>query len=179
MIYCFGSMVQSGTYILVIDVRADISIRIGKSNKRQNIEFPEGTYIYIGSAMGKKGASSLGNRLIRHVSRSNGIDHKIKPLLIKYFNKEGINHTNNSKKTLFWNIDYLLEKINVEVTNIICKRSDIPLEKMWSEYLECYPNTFIISRGFGANDHKGHTHLIGINNLNIKNLIDDINNLNS
>ena len=72
---------MQGSYIHVISVNDEIDIPIGKLGK---ITFKKGTYYYIGSAMGKTGSSTLGNRIKRHIS----------------FPKQKNKH---------WHIDYLLE----------------------------------------------------------------------
>jgi len=79
---------MKGTYILVIYLNKDSLIKIGALNE---IKFPKGYYLYIGSAMGNMGSSTLINRVKRH--------------LPNYLNK-----------TIHWHIDYLL---NCEFSAII------------------------------------------------------------
>ena len=53
--------VRKGTYVLLIDLGSDREIRVGALG---TFFFPEGTYCYIGSAMG-----GLDQRLRRHLSK--------------------------------------------------------------------------------------------------------------
>jgi len=80
---------MKGSYILVVSIQKNIQITIGALGK---IEFKEGFYLYVGSAMGNSGSATLINRVKRHVSPS--IDKKI-----------------------HWHIDYLL---NNKHTSICC-----------------------------------------------------------
>ncbi|MFX1573878.1 MAG: DUF123 domain-containing protein [Promethearchaeota archaeon] len=70
---------MKGSYILVVYISKNTYIEIGALG---NILFREGYYLYIGSAMGNSGSSTLNNRIMRHLSFLN--------------------------KKLHWHIDYLL-----------------------------------------------------------------------
>ena len=59
---------MKGTYLLVIHLQKKSSIIIGALGR---IEFQQGYYIYVGSAMGNKGSTTLLNRVKRHVDSSN------------------------------------------------------------------------------------------------------------
>jgi Uri superfamily endonuclease len=67
---------MKGTYTLVIFVRADIQIAVGRMGSRV---FRKGCYAYTGSAFGN-GALSLGGRISRHLSKT-----KTKKWHIDYF----------------------------------------------------------------------------------------------
>ena len=71
---------MKGSYILVICLHENIIIQIGSLGK---ILFSKGYYLYIGSALGNSGSSTLRNRVKRHFLSS------------------------MNKKT-HWHIDYLL-----------------------------------------------------------------------
>jgi Uri superfamily endonuclease len=65
-------------------------------------------------------------------------------------------------KHLHWHIDYLLEKLEVELTHAIALRSSIRLETAVADWLIQDPATFIIAPGLGAGDNPGSTHLLGV-----------------
>ncbi|MDI6720801.1 MAG: GIY-YIG nuclease family protein [Candidatus Aenigmarchaeota archaeon] len=64
---------MKGSYILLISVRKDSAIRIGKLG---SISFPKGFYCYVGSAM-----NSLENRVNRHYSKEKKLRWHIDYLL--------------------------------------------------------------------------------------------------
>ncbi|MHA1376283.1 MAG: DUF123 domain-containing protein [Promethearchaeota archaeon] len=55
---------MKGTYLLVVYFQQKCDINIGALGL---LEFQEGYYIYVGSAMGNKGSTTLLNRVKRHV----------------------------------------------------------------------------------------------------------------
>ena len=80
--------------------------------------------------------------------------------LLDFFDEQGIHYTKKpSNKTLFWNIDHLVNLDDAEIKGIIFIRSPHPFEIDWSEYLERLKETSIFAKGLGANDSIGHTHL--------------------
>ncbi|MFX1530935.1 MAG: DUF123 domain-containing protein, partial [Promethearchaeota archaeon] len=58
---------MKGSYILIIYISEINEVTIGSLG---NIIFNEGFYLYIGSAMGSYGSSTLENRVKRHISKS-------------------------------------------------------------------------------------------------------------
>ncbi|MFX1388195.1 MAG: DUF123 domain-containing protein [Promethearchaeota archaeon] len=80
---------MKGSYILVVFIQKNFDLIIGALGK---IEFKKGYYIYIGSAMGNSGSTTLINRVRRHISPS-------------------------ESKKVHWHIDYLL---NNKYTSIWC-----------------------------------------------------------
>lgn len=83
---------MKGTYVLIIENHADTGIEIGK---RGFIQFKEGYYAYIGSAL-----SGLEQRVGRHL-RALG---------------EG--------KKLHWHIDYLLASPTVAIKGVVVAKTD-------------------------------------------------------
>lgn len=79
---------MKGAYLLLIKVHNQTTIKIGAQGE---LTFKQGIYIYVGSAMGIIGSTTLLNRVKRHV------------------------RTKDLKKT-HWHIDYFL---NSESTHII------------------------------------------------------------
>ncbi len=151
----------NGTYVMRIKLTKSRDIVFGRFKKGKIIHLKRGYYVYIGSALAKKGSSALGNRLRRHTSRSNGDKpHQIQSILLGFFDNLGIKYTNKpSPKKLFWNIDHLLDMEEAEISDIIFTRNPTPLENSWSEFFEGLTDTYIFEKGLGANDGKGHTHV--------------------
>jgi Uri superfamily endonuclease len=79
---------MKGSYLLLIKLHDYASIKIGAMGK---ITFKRGYYIYVGSAMGKKGSTTLLNRVKRH-------------------------NRPKEQKATHWHIDYLL---NSKISQII------------------------------------------------------------
>ncbi|MFX0076431.1 MAG: DUF123 domain-containing protein [Candidatus Hermodarchaeota archaeon] len=120
---------MKGSYILVIYLPEDFTIRIGGLG---DVEFINGYYLYIGSAMGNKGSASLENRIKRHISTSN-------------------------QKRIFWHIDYLLADKTCVITRIYLIPSLTRLECTISkEISKCSDNSI---RNFGSSDCDCHSHL--------------------
>ncbi len=65
-------------------------------------------------------------------------------------------------KTLFWNIDFLLDLGSAEILSLYVIRSPKRLESMLAKQLERDSHTEIIERGLGANDVPGNTHLLHV-----------------
>lgn len=151
----------NGTYVLRIKLTENREVVFGRFKKGKTIQMKRGHYIYIGSALGQKGSSSLGNRLRRHTSRSDGNSpHEIQAPMLKLFDSLGISYTKRpSQKKLFWNIDHLLDLDVAEIIGLIFIRNPIPLENTWSEWFESLNDTTTFEKGLGANDSKGHTHV--------------------
>jgi Uri superfamily endonuclease len=169
MITVIGQESKGGTYILKIDLEESLSLSFGSFLGGKEILFPQGVYLYIGSALKQKGSSSLAYRLVRHASRANGSSHLIQSKLITFFNDHKMSQSKikaPDRKTLHWNVDYLLEKSEAEITEIILLRSSIPLESQWAFMLEKETETEIIEKGLGANDTLGETHLLKLNSSN-------------
>ena len=65
-----------GSYILIIKVKEDLNLKIGKLGK---LNFKKGFYCYVGSALGK--SANLENRLRRHFKKKKRIRWHIDYLL--------------------------------------------------------------------------------------------------
>jgi len=169
MISIIGQESNGGSYILKINLERGLNLSFGGFLGGKRISIPKGVYLYIGSALNQKGSTSLAYRLVRHASRVNSRPHYIQSNLLKHFNALKMSLSTikaPSKKTLHWNIDYLLEKIEVEIVEIIILRSRKPMESQWANMLEKEPTVEIIVKGLGANDSPGETHLLKVNSSN-------------
>ncbi len=158
-VYSIGSNHHNGTYCLRILLNKPEILVFGRFGKAKPISLKAGQYLYIGSALAKRGSTTLGNRLRRHTSRSPEFSsHSIQKELLQFFDEIGISYTKKpSPKKMFWNIDHLLNL--AEIIGIIFIRNPKPLENIWSEYLEQLQETSIFEKGLGANDSEGHTHI--------------------
>ena len=65
-------------------------------------------------------------------------------------------------KTLFWNIDFLLDLDSAEIVSLYVVRLPKRLESMLAKQLERDSHTQVIERGLGANDVPGNTHLLHV-----------------
>ncbi|MFX0070984.1 MAG: DUF123 domain-containing protein [Candidatus Hermodarchaeota archaeon] len=127
---------MKGTYILVNFIDEETEISIGSLGK---IQFKEGFYLYVGSAMGKKGSSTLINRVKRHLLPS------------------------EDKKT-HWHIDYFLADNHSHVIKICLIPSHQKLECIIAqELLEVSDNHI---KDFGSSDCKCKSHLLFFNSDN-------------
>lgn len=165
-ILIIGDDSQAGTYVLRIYLKENTTLKFGRFKTGKRISLPAGDYVYIGSALSEKGATSLARRLIRHATRSNHKPpHAIREKMINQFTECGLGprdlHPKHGK-TLHWNVDFLLDLPSAELVNIFAIRSTERLENRLAKRLEQDPDTEIIEPGLGANDTPGNTHLLRI-----------------
>jgi len=90
-------MAQSGVYCLCIRVEGDRTIRIGALGE---LDFVEGFYVYVGSAM-----NGLEARIRRHVNTSMGV-----------------------YRAIHWHLDYLLKEEDVSISSVFIKPSEVKVE---------------------------------------------------
>ena len=161
-----GDDSQAGTYILRIRLKENTTLQFGRFKKGKLISLPAGAYTYVGSALSEKGATSLARRLVRHATRSGDKPpHTIRKKMIHQFAKCGLGSGNllpRQGKTLYWNVDFLLDLQSAEIINIFAIRSAERLENRIAKWLEGDPRTNIIEPGLGANDVPGNTHLLRV-----------------
>ena len=162
-----GADSQAGSYLLRIQVTTPLKLSFGRFRKGKRIVVPAGTYVYIGSALGQKGATSLGRRLVRHATRSTPKPpHDIRSHLLDHFQILGLGQGDlrpQRDKTLYWNVDHLLDRVNVHLTHVIAMRSPERIEAQLGQFLMQDSTTHIVEAGLGANDIPGNTHLLGVN----------------
>ena len=162
-----GGNSQVGTYILRIRLKEDTTLQFGRFKKGKLISLPAGDYTYVGSALSEKGATSLARRLIRHATRSSDKPpHAIREKMMSRFAECGLGPQNplpKSGKTLFWNVDFLLDLQSAEIINLIAIRSPERLEHTIAGLLENDADTETIEKGLGANDAPRSTHLLRAN----------------
>ncbi len=159
-----GHDLPCGIYVLRISVLLDLELAFGCFKKGKVIHLPKAEYIYTGSDLGKKGSTCLARRLVRHATRtSDRMLHQIRPDMLKFFSDiklasgELIPRTG---KTLYWNIDHLLNRTEVEISSLVCVRIEEPLEAKIGKRLELRADTNVVEKGLRTNDIKGNTHLL-------------------
>ena len=161
-----GGESQAGTYVLRIHLIEDTTLRFGRFKRGKLISLPAGEYAYVGSALSEKGSTSLARRLIRHATRSGGqAPHRIRDEMMRRCVECGLANgilLPTSGKTLFWNIDFLLDLGSAEIVSLYAIRSPNRLESRLAKQLERDSHTEVIERGLGANDVPGNTHLLHV-----------------
>jgi Uri superfamily endonuclease len=156
-----GEDTPGGVYLLRIRLAADLEVTFGRFHNGEPLPLQAGEYIYIGSAHGTRGVSTIANRLLRHAARSDGKPpHQIREELQESLSKADLAGKLPSGKTVRWHIDYLLDLPEAEITGILAFRTTEKIEKKLAESLEAEPHTHPVAPGLGASDHPGHSHLL-------------------
>ena len=163
-IYCWGRESQGGTYLLWLTVNQPLSIRFGRFQAGESVSVPQGDYLYVGSALAQKGATTLARRLLRHASRSDGQSPQpIRQKMLDLFSKTDLGptplHPPTGKK-LRWHVDFLLDELATELTAVSLIRSPQRLEEPLSRWLLGLPEVTPLVPGLGATDDPGSTHLL-------------------
>jgi HEAT repeat protein len=120
----------AGTYLLVLRMDTPQIIIVGRLGA---IEFPEGWYLYVGSARGPGG---LGARLARHHRRLSG------------------------SKRFHWHVDYLREHATWH--GAWARAFERRLECDWAAALRGLTGATIVAAGFGASDCRCPAHLVHV-----------------
>ncbi len=159
-----GDDSQGGTYVLRIQVSADLAMPFGRFRKGKVIDVPQGDVLYVGSALAKKGGVSLARRLVRHASRTGDLaPHPIRDLLMARFAEVGLGSGDlrpRNGKNLHWNVDHLLDRPEADLTRVYAIRSEQRLERAIGEMLLADPHTHVFEKGLGANDLPGNTNIL-------------------
>ena len=155
---------NSGIYLLGISLAARCQLVFGRYRQGQQIDLPAGEYLYIGSAYGQKGSSSLGYRLLRHTCRSSPqTPHRIQAELYSQLQANHLPAKIPTQKKLHWHIDYLLDSGQAEIFFIHAHYTTQRMEQPTAQTLAALPETKIFAPGLGASDHAGGTHLFSVN----------------
>jgi Uri superfamily endonuclease len=161
-----GGTSQSGSYVLRIAVCEELGVPFGRFRAGREIVVPAGECVYVGSALGRRGSVSLGRRLVRHATRTAGKPpHAIRSHMLDVFARVGLGGADllpRRPKTLFWNVDHLLDREEAEIAGVIAVRSEQRMEKVLGQLLEHDPRMSVIERGLGANDVPGNTHILRV-----------------
>ena len=157
---------RGGSYLLHVELQEPVTIQFGRFNKGQPIAIPAVKLIYVGSAMGQKGSSSLARRLLRHATRTGKRPfHPIRDHMQTQFPSVGLANTPlkpPTSKKLHWHVDYLLDEETAVLHHVTIIRSHTRLESSLARLLMDDPATAVIHPGLGASDASGETHLLQI-----------------
>lgn len=138
---------MKGIYCLIINVKKDISHKIGALGK---INFPKGKYVYVGSAQ-----NNVEKRIARHFSKPSKISKKFlghQKLLSNFL----------VNKKIKWHIDYLLANPNVKIEKALYRKAgkdqECKIAYMLNESEEPIKN-------FGCSDCSCYSHLFKLKSL--------------
>ncbi len=156
-----------GVYVLRLHLGTSITVTFGRFQRGQPIPIPAGDYLYIGSALGQRGATTLAGRLLRHTTRSGDRPpHAIQPLLRTQLQERDLIATGRTKtaqsKRLFWHIDYLVDRMEAEISQIFILHTNQRLESNIACTLAVDPAVTAVASGLGASDDPHATHLLRV-----------------
>lgn len=159
----WGEDSQRGAYLLWMRAREETVVSFGRFQGGRPVVAVPGWYVYVGSAMGRRGASALAGRLLRHATRAGGRPpHAIREAMVEAFISAGLGSTPlrpPARKRLHWHVDYLLDKTTVELEQVTVVRAEVRLESALARQLAVMPGTSSLLKGLGASDASGETHL--------------------
>ncbi len=159
-----GDIQPSGAYILRIRLHDACDVSFGRFNQGLPVSLPAGDYVYVGSAMGKRGSSTLSNRLLRHARRTGS--NQPQPIytdlqaFVSDIGWPSPPASTTRSKTLRWHVDYLLERPEAELTQIAIICCQDRIESTLACRLLSDPATAVVAPGLGASDDRGSTHLL-------------------
>ena len=159
-----GEGCPSGVYVLRIRVARDLRVAFGRFAGGALLDVPAGAYAYVGSALASSGSTSLLPRLLRHVTRSGARPpHAIRTQVLRACAGIGMpGATPPRRKTLFWNIDYLLDEEDAQVVGVLAIRTTRRLEPALARLLLAQPGVSPLARGLGAHDTRDAGHVLHI-----------------
>lgn len=160
----WGEEAVSGAYVLRIGVEQPLHVHFGRYREGRAIAVPAGRLVYVGSAMGRKGSTTLARRLLRHATRSEGRPpHGIRDTLLGWLQEAGLAPAGvrpPATKRLHWHVDYLLDEGAATLEAVLVIRSVQREEGRLAELLGQSPHTAPLAPGLGAADAPGSTHLL-------------------
>ncbi len=160
-----GNVPRAGAYVLRMALGADLALAFGRFRHGRAVALPAGQYVYVGSAMGR-GGGRLEARLLRHATRSGTRPpHQIRADLIEYFAGAAPERREvvlPASKRLHWHVDYLLDRLEVELTQVVLVNSSVRQEPEIARILLDDPHTVVIEQGLGAADVPGGTHILRV-----------------
>lgn len=162
-----GQQTGQGIYILRIRVTAPLTVSFGRFQGGRPLALAPGDYLYVGSALGQRGATNLAGRLLRHATRSGDLPpHAIRPTLATQLQEMGLLAHNRADrpphKRCFWHIDYLVDQLAAEIIQIIALRTPQRDEARLARRLAHDPALTPVAPGLGASDDPQATHLLQV-----------------
>lgn len=166
-LYFVGKAGMQGIYILHLNVASPINVTFGRFQDGQPVPIPPSDYLYIGSALGQRGSTTLAGRLLRHTIRSGDQPpHAIHPLLRTKLQERGLIPVRSvgtpQPKRLFWHIDYLVDRPEAEITQIFILHTSDRVESALARVLAADPAVAPVAPGLGASDDPHATHLLRV-----------------
>lgn len=155
---CLGAARPSGIYLLRLHVTQSLWVPLGAFQRGKVFHFPPGPYLYVGSALARRGPSSLPRRLLRHATRQSGPPHPLQRPLRHTFPEP----SPPDGKRLRWHIDYLLEAPATRLTHALLLPTARPLEAAVAAWVQRRPFVAVPIPGAGASDTPGQTHLFAV-----------------
>lgn len=144
--------------------REETRVSFGRFRAGRPIAVSAGWYAYTGSAMGRRGASALASRLLRHATRSGDKPPQtIRALMQDAFAAEGLGPPAlfpPALKRLRWHVDYLLDEMAVAIEAVTVIRTASRVESRLARGLAAIPGVAPLLPGLGASDAPGETHLL-------------------
>lgn len=174
-----GDERQTGAYVLWMPVNEALKLSFGRFRGGFPVTVAAGWYAYVGSAMGRSGATALAGRLLRHATRSaRKPPHAIREAMAAAFGAAGLGGLPARPPTikrLHWHIDYLLDETTVELAGVTVVRTGARVESELARRLADLPGVGPLLPGLGAADAPGETHLLRVENIaETRQLIGDI-----
>jgi len=156
----WGDQGVQGVYLLAAAVSQPLQLAFGRFQAGRRFVLPAGYYLYVGSALGQRGATTLAGRLLRHATRSGEQPaHAMRPLLHQTLQQAGLTATPPQHKRCHWHIDYLLDQPTVELAYIDALRTPFALEAYLAAQVVADLAIQPVAPGLGASDHQAATHL--------------------
>ncbi|MCB0122791.1 MAG: GIY-YIG nuclease family protein [Caldilineaceae bacterium] len=163
MITIVGTAGVQGVYLLRIALERAITLAFGRFAGGRSFALPAGEYLYVGSAMGKRGATTLAGRLLRHATRCPpNPAQRIRNELETCLAEAALAAKMPTQKRCHWHIDYLLEQRVASLRAIYALRTGIPVEALLARRLIAAAETSILIPHLGAGDDRRATHLLRI-----------------
>ena len=159
-IHLWGNQGVQGVYLLEIALSQPVTLAFGRFQQGRHFTLPAGSYLYVGSALGQRGATTLAGRLLRHATRTVAQPpHAIRSGLQIALQQVGLTATVPHQKRCHWHVDYLIDQPAAQLTRIYALRTVQPLEATIARHLQADPATRLVAAGLGASDHPNATHL--------------------
>ncbi len=159
-IHLWGDHGVQGVYLLEIALSQPLTLAFGRFQRGRHFALPTGTYLYVGSALCQRGATTLAGRLLRHATRTEEqLPHAIRPALQLALQQVGLAAKLPQQKRCHWHVDYLLDQPAAQLSHIYALRTSQPLEATIARHLQADPATQLVAAGLGASDHPNATHL--------------------
>ena len=160
----WGEAAESGAYLLRIRIERPLTVAFGRYRGGRPIPVPAGHVVYVGSAMGRQGSTTLAHRLLRHATRSRKRPaHPIRASLLRRFRRARMGPDDlrpPTAKRLHWHVDYLLDEPTATIDALLILRSSHRRESALARLVASSSHTTELARGLGATDAARRTHLL-------------------